>query len=138
MKDHMTRIQFELTRVADALERIAIIMAGDQVENIITVSPGPFVWSEAVQTFVEAEEPTEHCGRCYEFPGCDMDLRTCHAHPPGKETAQATWDWLGITQRPGRRPGRPSHCGRCGREGTRRMNHANHCRECRHEAWWDE
>jgi len=113
MNDHLTRIQFELTRVADALERIASAIEGDQVENIITVSPGPFVWDDVKGTFVQDAE---------EAPG----------------TAQTTWDWLGITPTKGRQPGRPSHCGRCGREGTRRMNHANHCRECRHEAWWDE
>ena len=105
-----------LERIATALERIAVVLAGDQVEHIITVSPGPFVWSEAVQTFVEAEEAQKATPRA----------------------SQTTWDWLGLTAGPGRRPGRPSHCGRCGREGTRRMNHSKHCKQCRHEAWWDE
>ena len=99
MNDHMTRIQFELTRVADALERIAIILVGDQVENIITVSPGPFVWSEAVQEFVKAEEAQEsargrrpgrpsHCGRC----GREGTRRLNHADHCKQCKQEAWWD----------------------------------------------
>lgn len=80
-------------------------------------------------------------------------------------TAQTTWEWLGITPPPKRardkmpqvaqdvtvtshedgriaagraRRGRPLKCGRCRREGRSRMHNHDRCKECLHEEWWDE
>ena len=91
-----------LERIAVALERIATVLVGEQVENIITVSPGPFVWSEAVQEFVEAEEAQEsapgrpgrrpgrpsHCGRC----GREGTRRMNHVEHCKQCRHEAWWD----------------------------------------------
>lgn len=138
-----------LERIADALERIADALAPQDAQEALddinrqpTLTNPLLTWFastmeavEPVEDASEAQTPLEHCGQCYQFPGCDMTLSSCHAHPKAKETSQTTWEWLGVVGRPA---GKPSHCGRCGREGTRRMNNSNHCRQCRHEAWWDE
>ena len=104
-------IEDQLERIANALERLADALAPDtrsyvldEVEHVPTLTKPPLAWFDAgngcavaVEDTQEAQTPREHCGRCYEFPGCDMDLSTCHAHPKAKETAQTTWEWLGIT-----------------------------------------
>jgi len=104
-------LEQSLERIANALERLADALAPaprsyvlDEVEHVPTLTKPPLAWFDAgngcavaLEDTQEAQTPREHCGRCYEFPGCDMDLSTCHAHPKAKETAQTTWEWLGIT-----------------------------------------
>ena len=133
--DHLTRIQFELTRIADALERIA---DADGVASIPVVQPTltkpPLAWFDAGNGCAVAVEDTHGAS--------SVAIDTSSA----TTTAQATWEWLGITGkthggrrvRSGRPHNRPGHCGRCGREGRRRLNNADHCLECKDEDWWDE
>lgn len=66
------RILVNLERIAYALERIAVHLEADEVESIVTVTPGPFAWDQDAGGFVHAksskpgrpEGRTSHCGRC--------------------------------------------------------------------------
>lgn len=125
--------QIELSRIADALERIAHAMEHQGAQEApqvpqtgFTLTNPPLAWFVAQEAPQGAQEPS--------IAFASLTPSSTTARPSAGVIVQRGGHRVGA----GRPKNRVSHCGRCGREETRRMNNSDCCRECVHEPWWTE